>query len=364
MVKVLNVVSGLNHAGTEAVIMNYYRNIDRTKIQFDFLVLNLGTGYYEVEIKRMGGKIYKIPSFRQNPLKNLSAKKKFFKKHAKEYDAVEVHSPSALRYAYCKLAKKYGAKKVIFHIHSSSDQKGILIKHARRQIKKYCDETVTCSQRAAVSVLGEKADRIVYNAIDGSEYCFNAQFRNKIRNHYGIADGQKVIGQVGRYSIVKNHLFSLKAFADAAKRDSSLILLMKGFGELETEIAATIKALGLTGKAIMAGDEFEASQLYSAFDLLILPSLYEGLPMVLVEAQANGLKALASDHVSNETNISGCVSFLELDAKKWSDAFLKKDNFTRIPVGFDFARTNYNIAKEAEIRERDYLEAACEDEIH
>ncbi len=355
MIKVLNVISGLNHAGTEAVVMNYYRNIDRTKIQFDFLVLNLGDGYYEDEILRLGGNIYKIPSFRQNPLKNISAKKKFFKKHAKEYAFVEVHSPSALRYAYCKLAKKFGLKKVIFHIHNSSDEKGVLIWHARKQLKKYCDEIVTCSQRAAITVMGEEADKIVYNAIDYSSYCFNEQLRNEIRNYYHITEQQKVIGQIGRYSAVKNHLFSLEAFAVAVKKDASLILLLKGFGELETVISEKIQSLGLDGKVIMAGNEFEASQLYSAFDLLILPSLYEGLPMVLVEAQANGLRALVSDCVSDETNISGYITFLGLEQNKWSDAFLNGENFARIPSGFDFLQTNYNIVKEAEKRQKDYM---------
>lgn len=360
MVKVLNVISGLNHAGTEAVVMNYYRNMDRTKIQFDFLVLNLGEGYYEDEISRLGGSIYKIPSFRQNPLKNLMAKKKFFKKHAKEYDVVEVHSPSALRYAYCKLAKKYGAKKVIFHIHNSSNQNGMLIRYSRKQLKKYCDEIVTCSQRAAETVMGEEADRIVYNAVDYSEYRYNEKTRNEIRSFYQIKEGQKVIGQIGRYSTVKNHLFSLEAFAAAVKKNTSLILLLKGFGELEAVISERIKLLGLVGKVIMTESEFEASQLYNAFDLLILPSLYEGLPMVLVEAQANGLRALVSDCVSNETNISGCVTFLELKQEKWTDAFLNEYNFTRIPSGFDFLQTNYNLKKEAEKRQKEYLEASGE----
>lgn len=363
MKKVLNVISGLNHAGTEAVVMNYYRNMDRSKIQFDFLVLNLGAGYYEPEIEQLGGTVFKIPSFRQSPIKNLTARKKFFKKHAREYDVVEVHSPSALRYAYCKLAKKAGVPKVIFHIHNTASETGFLVNHARKQLKKYCDEIVTCSQLAAVSVMGENADKIVYNAIDYSVYRFHKNLRDEIRGHFHLTEHHKVIGQIGRYSAVKNHSFSLEAFAMAAQEDESLILMLKGFGELKEEIIAKIHALDLSSRVIMVGDEYEAYALYNAFDLLILPSLYEGFPVVLVEAQANGLKALVSNCVSTETNISGYLSFLELNSEKWASEFLKQENFKRIPSEFDFNRTDYNIVNEAKKLQNEYLGVLSENQI-
>lgn len=354
MIRVLNVISGLNNAGTEAVVMNYYRHIDRTKVQFDFLALNTDKGYYEEEILSLGGKIYKIPPLMQSPLKCLKARKKFFKTH--KYDIVEVHSPSALRYAYCKLAKKYGAKKVIFHIHNYSFKCNALIKYARAQIKKYCDEVVTCSQTAAISVMGEKADKVIYNAINFDNYVFNAQKRDEIRSRYGITDSDKVIGHVGRFSEQKNPLFLLEAFAMAYDRDAALKLVMKGFGEQEEDIKNKIKQLNIEKSVILPDSTYSAAELYSAFDLFVLPSLWEGLPVVTVEAQVNGLRIVASDKITDEADISGYVLFTALDAEQWANAFLDERNYTRIPADTDLSASGYDIKKAAIKRQREYAE--------
>lgn len=352
MIRVLNVISGLNNAGTEAVVMNYYRHIDRSRVQFDFLVLNTDeNAYYEKEIESLGGKIFKIPSFRQDPIRCVFARKKFFKEH--KYDIVEVHSPSALRYAYCKLAKKSGAK-VVFHVHSFPNEEGFLINHARKQLERYCDETVTCSQDAAVSVLGHKADKIVYNAIDYDLYKFDAKKRESVRTYYKISDENRVIGHVGRFSAVKNHLFLLNAFLVAVGQDSNLRLILKGFGELENEIRDFIEKNDLGKYVILADQTYSAAELYNAFDLFVLPSLYEGLSVVTVEAQANGLRCVVSDRVPQVVAFGGFVHFLKLDLEKWT-AVLEDENFLkRITSPVYYLSPDYDIRLAAQKRMTDY----------
>lgn len=356
MIRVLNVISGLNKAGTEAVVMNYYRHIDRTKIQYDFLVLDSSDNfYYRKEIETLGGKIYKIPAFSNNPIKNIIARKKFFKKF--HYKIVEVHSPSALRYAYCKLAKKSGAK-VIFHVHNTCKQQGILIKYARKKLQKYCDEFVTCSQYAAKSVLDKFADKVVFNAIDGTKYAYNQTLRKKIREYYGIDGKVRLIGNIGRFCDQKNQLFLLRAFAEASKIDDNLRLFLRGSGN-DSEIQAQIHGEGLESKVIVSAegsDSYQSSELYNAFDVFFLPSLYEGLPVVAVEAQANLLKIIASDTITDEIVISGGTKRIPLDIDLWVKEMLNEENFKRLSQSeFDFGKSDYNIVEQAKKRENDYL---------
>lgn len=352
MIRLLNVISCLNNAGTEAVAMNYYRNIDRNEIQFDFLVLNEGEGYYEAEIRSLGGNIYKIPNFTSNPLKNTILKKKFFKEH--KYDIVEVHAPSILRYKYCELAKKSGAK-VVFHLHNSQKINEIIKKIAMPKLRKYCDEIVTCSQYAAIEAMGEKADNIVYNAIDFGIYKFNEEIRRDIRTRLGIDENDFVIGHIGRFSQVKNQKFLISLMKDLKPLNNDIKIVFKGFGEDEEELKNIIKEECLQESVIFATPDFKAEQLYNVFDLFVLPSLTEGLPMVAVEAQANGLYVIASDKVTDEINITGRVKRLELNKEIWVNNLLNKKEHCRIQVDLkSWQKTGYEIKSAAEQRLTDY----------
>ena len=354
MIRVLNVISNLNNAGTEAVVMNYYRHMDREKVQFDFLVLDTGDGYYEDEITQLGGKIYKITPFSKHPFKNFFKKRKFFKEH--KYDVVEVHSPSVLRYGYCKVAKKGGAKAVIFHVHNFSTQKGFFVNHARKQIAKYCAQTVTCSQDAAVSVLGKKADKVIYNAIPCEAYKFNAEKRSELRSFYGIDDNTQVLGHVGRFSEQKNHVFLIDAFAEAVKTNGNLKLLLKGFGELKQQVEERIKALKLEDKIIIAEEGHSAAELYNAFDVFVFPSLWEGLGVVMIEAQINGLQCVASTAVPTIADISDKTVFLPLDKSQWVKTFCDNNLYNRLTPDKNGKFEEYDIVKAAQSRQAEYLE--------
>lgn len=354
MIRVLNVISGLNNAGTEAVVMNYYRHIDRSKVQFDFLVLDERENlYYEKEIEELGGRVFKIVNFRKNPLKNIIQRKSFFKKHANDFKVAEIHSPTAYRAPYCKLAKKFGIEKVVFHIHNTSSECGLLINNARRIIDKYCDKTVTCSQYAARSVLGKNADGVVLNAIEYDKYKFNSQIRSEVRAFYNIKENERVIGHIGRFSEQKNHTFLLEVFSQLVANDKSYKLILKGFGELKFKILKKVEELSIQDNVII-DDKYEAYQLYSSFDLFVLPSLYEGLAVVAIEAQANSLKCIFSDRVSEEFDISGKNRFVELNVKKWIDA-VRETNFERISSNFKFSLTGYDINEAAQNLQNYYL---------
>lgn len=315
MIRILNVISGLNNAGTEAVVMNYYRNIDRSKIQFDFLVLDTASNlYYEKEISDLGGKVYKIPPFSRKPVKNMIERKRFFKTH--KYDIVEVHSPSALRYAYCKLAKKSGAK-VIFHIHNTANDESVLVKFARKQLFKYCDEIVTCSQYAAKSVLGKEADKVIYNAVEPEKYLYKPEIRSNLRDKLSISEDVCVIGNIGRFSEQKNQDFLIRTFCKVLSKSDGFRLLLKGFGERREQLVELAKSLHVDNKVIFADETYSASELYNIFDIFALPSKYEGLPVVMVEAQLNGLLPIVSDRVTEESSIFNGASFLKLDEDLW-----------------------------------------------
>lgn len=355
MLRVLNVISGLNKAGTEAVVMNYYRHIDRSKIQFDFLVLDKNEDlYYEHEINDLGGLVYKIHPFKKNPLRNILERRKFFKVH--KYQIVEVHSPSALRFAYCRLAKKNGSK-VIFHVHNSSKNSGLIVKYARKQIKKYCDETVTCSQNAALSVLGEMADKVVYNAINKSNYIFNQKVREFVREHYGVANDEVLIGTIGRFCIQKNQPFLIEVFAGAVKKNEKLKLFIRGSGDVN-EIIASIEKCGVSNHVILSAEEtdvIETQNLYNAFDLFALPSLYEGLPVVAIEAQINCLPSIFSDAITDEVVISKTSKRLPLEKEIWINELATGVRRNEKNAA-ELLNCNYDIEKQAKIRENEYLE--------
>lgn len=350
MIRVLNIVSGLNNAGTEAVIINYYRHIDRTKVQFDFLVTDMSKGYYADEIEKLGGKIYRILGFKRHPFKNMRLRKKIMR----EYDIVELHAMRVWRYGYCKTAKRMGVKSVIFHVHAAPSDKGLFVRYARKQIVKYCDEIVTCSQSAARTMLGRDADKVIRNAIDPQVYAFDPAKREEIRAHYQIPGGARVVGTVGRFVEVKNQAFLIDCFAEAAAKRDDIYLILKGFGELRQSLEEQVHALGLERRVIFS-DEYEASALYSAFDLFVLPSKNEGLGIVAIEAQANGLPVLLSDAVPRESNIGGDVNYLLLKQSIWAEEMQKER--PRVFIA-DFSATGYDIATEAAKRQQDYLRLA------
>lgn len=352
-VRVLNVISSLNNAGTEAVVMNYYRPMNKENVQFDFLVLDEESDYYKEELLNYGCKIFRIPNFKKKPLKNVLKRKKIIKEG--KYDVVEVHSPSAERYTYCKLANKYGSF-AIFHIHNTDfRKKNFVLRFFQKQVIKYSDQIVTCSQFAANTVIGKNADLIVTNAISYDKYRFSIDNRRKIREHYNLNDTDLLIGNIGRFSHQKNHIFLLRVFKAIVEKNDNIYLLLKGFGDKKQMILDFIHSNKLD-KKVFIDDCFLAEELYSAFDLYAVPSLFEGLAVTLIEAQTNGLPIIVSSNTTSEAKINTNVTFVELNEKKWSELLANESLYRRIKFEqTDLVRAGYDILTESKKRESFYL---------
>lgn len=293
-----------NPGGVESVIMNYYRNIDRNKIQFDFLC-NTEIVAYSDEIELLGGKIYKITSRRKNRFKFYKELNSFFKQHASEYEAIWVNVCSLANIDYLKYAKKYNIKKRIIHAHNSQNMdsflRGLIHRLNRLIISKYATDYWTCSNEASMWFYSKKIIKstkylIVKNAIDLSKFKYNEIIRKKYRKELNL-EGKIVFGNVARLHAEKNHIFLLKVFYRIQKKIKNSILVLVGDGEEKNKIENMIKKLGIKNKVILLGVRDDVSNLMQAMDAFIFPSNFEGLGIVAIEAQTAGLPVFASKYV-------------------------------------------------------------------
>lgn len=302
MKKVLVFGMTVNPGGVESVIMNYYRHMNKQKIQFDFLC-NCPHIAYEDEIKALGGKIFKITSRKENYWRFKTELKKFMKENASKYDMLWVNLCSLVNIDYLVYAKKYGIKKRIIHCHNSSNDaglmKGIIHMINKKRIGCLATDFWSCSEEAAPWFFSKKIIRsdkfrIIPNAIDVKKFEPNIGIRNSLRKELGLED-MIVIGHVGRFHFQKNHIFLIEIFEELYKRNSNYRLLLVGQGELETNIREKVISKGLSEKVIFCGVRTDVEKLYQAMDLFILPSIFEGLGVVALEAQACLLPCLLSD---------------------------------------------------------------------
>ena len=321
--------------GVESVIMNYYRKIDKTKIMFDFLCNN-ETVAYEEEITSLGGKIYRITARSKNFRKYRKDLKQFFVEHAKEYSTIWVNVCSLANIDYLKYAKKYGIKYRIIHSHNSKNMdskiRGFIHKFNKIVIKKYATDFWACSEDAGSwfynkKIISSKKYLVINNAIDTEKYKFDQSIRDKARKNLKLED-KLVIGNIGRFHFQKNHEFIINVFAQVLYKNPNARLLLVGKGSLENKIREKAETLKIIDKVMFLGERDDVEQIMQAIDILLFPSLFEGLPLTLIEAQANGMPILASKHVIPEkVKMSNNLQFISLDkdAKYWADILLNTD---------------------------------------
>ena len=319
-IKVLQVLNGLGHGGAEAFVMNMYRNIDRDKVQFDFLVRSTDNSKYEEEVKRLGGKIFITSPFPAAFWKNYKETKKFFREHT-DYDIIHVHANSLIYLLPLKLSKKYGVKCRVIHSHNTRSAKSIykiIHDYNKKKIEKYATQCFACSSIAGKWMFDGEFD-IIKNAIDTNKFTFNQETRNKVRRMLKI-DDKFVVGHVGRFTYQKNHKFVLEIFREIVKLNPNAVLLLIGEGELKTEVAEKANLMGIDEKIIFLGTKDNISDFLNSFDVFIFPSFFEGLPIALVEAQASGVPCLISDVISNETIVTDVVKkkSLEDSVQDWA----------------------------------------------
>lgn len=324
--RLLCIVGSMDVGGAETFLMKIYREMDRNKYQMDFYVTATNEGYYEEEIKNLGGRIYHSLPKTKSFLKSLNNLRKVVRDN--KYKSVFRLSQHSLSTLDLLVAKIGGANNLIFRSSSTSTNRGkasdvlhIMFRWLARIIPTV---KVAPSKEAAIFMFGEKyvnkgKVNIVNNAIDVNKFCFDNSKRNFIRRQLGIND-EFVIGHVGRFSKVKNHEFLLNIFCEVIKDCPKSILLLVGDGELRQYIENRVQILGVSDKVIFTGIRQDVSDLMMSMDAFVFPSFYEGMPNTVIEAQATGLKCFVSKSITNQVNITGRVEFLSLknDADFWS----------------------------------------------
>lgn len=309
MIRVLHIFHEMANGGIEHFVMNYYRHIDRTRIQFDFLVSVETKGYFDDEIKSLGGIIHRAYPLKRNPLKNYKDIARIVKDN--QYAIVHRHTGSAFGYFDLRAARHGGAAHLILHSHNNEAGNILLHKFCKMFLKIDC-ERLACSRAAGEWLFGKKAKfRIISNAIECDKFEFDNERRKIIRQELGL-EGKFVIGHVGRFEEQKNHKRLLKIFKEIVKDKEECELVCVGTGKLVEECMAEAAALGIRDKVLFLGERTDVERLMLGFDVFLFPSLYEGFPFVLVEAQASGLSCVASDKVTQECNVTGNIYFLDL----------------------------------------------------
>lgn len=350
MIRVLHIVSSLGvGGGVMSVIMNYYRHIDREKVQFDFLSFRETTNTYASEIEELGGKIYHCarPSLKPRFQQEIN---KFFMEHQGEYHIVHCH-PVFAGGIFAKVAKKHGVTHVVQHSHTtqmgttraSAFRNGVIVTLLGRRATDYA----ACSEAAKKVLFWKKPQDIflLYNAIETENYRFSPESRAEIRRELDIPEDCLVLGNVGRFTEQKNHKFLIELFQKVHQHRPEARLLLVGDGNLMDGCKEQVRALGLEPWVLFVGRQKDIKGYMSAMDVFLLPSLFEGFPVVLVEAQANGLPAVVSDRVTQESQLTEEVTFLPLGAvEQWLDAVLRYDTAEReasgvLPELFDIAYT-------------------------
>ena len=358
MKRILHVISTLEQGGTEAVVLNYFNHIDNDKIFFDFLVIwGDKKGYYEDYLLSKGCKIFKMENSPKKFFKHGRELKRFFK--TQNYDTVHIHAMSSLRYRVAKAAKKSGVKTVIYHSHNSANGTHQLYhKLLKSRLNKWCDYKFACSTAAGKYMYNGLFD-VLNNAIDIRHFSFNENYRSELKHKFGLEENI-VIGNVGRLTEVKNQQFLLKLASYLESRINNYVIFCIGEGEQRSNLERYIKENALDKHVILAGTVgTEMYKYYSLFDCLAFPSHFEGLSMVLMEAQANGLPIVASDKLSGEHKVTENFKFLPIDENEenyvsWAEAISSLCN-KRTNNAVTLAEAGFDIEIEAKKLQGFYL---------
>ncbi len=356
-IRVLQIIRAMGFGGAETFIMNVYRNIDRDKVQFDFLVSD--NGNYDEEIKRLGGKIYKIPYLTEvGQVKYGKELKKFFSKHP-EYKTVHSHIDQVSG-IIVETAKKCGVKNIISHSHNTRNSNNIVAKIYKKYLQSKINKNTTvklaCGEQAAKWLYTKESDKaiVINNGINIEKFRFDKKTRVELRKELDVSDDTTVIGHVGRFCKQKNHEFLVDIFNEYQKTHDAVLLLI-GDGELKQTIIDKVESFKLQNKVKFLGLRTDVYRLYSVMDIVLLPSLYEGLSVTAIEAQCNGLKVLTSNTIDVNTDVTGNVIFEDLNnsSEVWSER-LSNIDMKREDIN-DIRLNEYDITKVANKMQEIYL---------
>lgn len=357
-IRVLQIVTYMGRGGLETMLMNYYRHIDRDKVQFDFLVHRDFEADYDREILALGGRIYHISRLIPWSASYKRELKNFFRSHP-EYRIVHVHQ-DCLSSVALQCAKECGIPVRIAHSHNKSQDKNIkyFIKlHYMKQIPAYATKLFACGNAAGNWMFQGQPFQILNNAIDTKKHTYSEQVAAEVRKEFDI-ENCKVIGHIGRFNPQKNHTFLIDIFAEIKKIRPDAKLLLVGGGEGMTAIQQKVEKLGLKDSVIFTGVRPDVNRLLQAMDVFVFPSLYEGLPVTMVEAQAAGLPCVISDKVPDECIVTeGLVTVQKLSDSvgNWAKHVVSRANMQRKDTGEQIKAHGFDIAENAKWLEEFYL---------
>lgn len=370
MKRILHVIGSLGVGGSQTLIMNIYRKIDRTKIQFDFIVDHPEQLFFAKEIRKLGGKVYVMPAFRGwNIVEVVKAWSIFFQEH-EEYKILHSHVRS---YAsiYFQVAKKYGVKTII-HSHSTSNGKGV--KAVVKKILQYplrfqADYFMACSIEAGKWLFGKRIVKqdnfwIVKNAVDAEQYRYDSKKRKIKRKNFDITDDTFLLGYLGRVTKSKNPVFVIDVFKqlvsifESEHKYKDIKLLLVGDGDLLLDIKKYAIALGVEEKIIFTGARSDVADLLLAMDFYIFPSLWEGLGITLVEAQASGLRCICSERIPKEAIVTDLVEAYSLSrgAAAWAHFISSNSKYERCDRVYEIKQSGYDVESNARLIQEFYLE--------
>lgn len=348
---VLHVFGKLNRGGAESRVMDLYRNMDRTKVQFDFMQHTDRVCDFQPEIEQLGGKVYHVPPFRfWNYFSYCKAWKQFISEHP-EIRIVHGHMTSTAS-IYLPIVHKKGVFTIAHSRNAGVDEgiKGKLTKFLRRNLKEKCDRCFACSKLAGEAVFGREAMEqgnvtIIPNAIDAARFIFDPEVRRQKREELHIQTKEFLIGEVGRFDPQKNQKYAVEILAECRKKNFPAKLILIGEGPLMETVRQQVEELRLQEYVIFTGLQKNVVPFYQAMDFFLLPSFYEGLPGVAVEAQASGLRGILSDAITTETAMTTLMEFRSVQepAKVWADRIMACGHYERQNMLKQMQETGFDV---------------------
>lgn len=368
MIRILHITGRMDIGGIETFLMSVYRKIDRTKIQFDFLLSEKTEHYFSDEIRSLGGRIYSVPSRRggSNIIGNRKALDRFFKNHP-EYRVIHQHVSSMSYIAPLEMAKKNNVPIRIIHSHSTKDfgnfLNSILHKINKPRVYNLATDYFAASSLAAKFVYPQTENKqitIINNGIDLDKFYYDLSIREYYREQYNIGKDEYILGSVGNFNPSKNHSFMIDVLRELLKKNPKFKLLLVGAGPLENELRKKINELNLNDRIIFAGIQSNVNDFYNMMDYFIFPSFYEGLGISIIEAQATGLPSFTSkDRVPNEVAATKLVKFLPLEdnPEQWANEIIRNTEvfWTRRSYREEILSAGYSVDDVAEKLQNIYI---------
>lgn len=364
-IRILMLFTIMNRGGAETMVMNYYRHIDRSKVQFDFVVHREERGAYDDEIEALGGRIYRMMPL--HPLTFGKYKKqisRFFDEHT-EYRIIHGHCSESGYFIY-KEASRRGVPVIIAHAHSTKalfDLKWFFRTWFKHRMRRYVTQIFTCGKESAIWLAGEKmaANAILQrNAIDTKNYRYSPACAETLRKTLNIHDENIVIGHVGSFWKIKNQTFLIDIFQKLHQRNPHVRLLLVGEGELRNMVVRKVESLHLQNYVVFLGSRSDVPDLLKVFDVFVFPSLGEGLSVAMLEAQCAGLPCVVSDTIPKEVAMTDLVKFVSLkrSAEEWADTVLDEVNKKRDRSIYPerIMEAGYDIMRNAQWLQNYYLE--------